>query len=236
MRSTCLLVLLALPAAGAEPARIIDVTDKPPGLIERENEWVKWTERLQPLQQASKCGTPEASCTVIRLIVWNPGETFLKCGGTIKFNQPNPRAVGDASSDNVLVPPKSEAIVALAMSPGGLPFTRDSQCIPAETPAPPPPSASPPSTAIVDCRYSFTKPPDILAFYPPAALTDERQGRVYMQFTLAEAEGAPTDIVMYQSSSHADIDVAGPKVLASARFKTNCPGHRFRAAIKFAVN
>src|SRR6185295_4903016 len=105
-----------------------------------------------------------------------------------------------------------------------------SSCIPIETTAP-----ALPATAIVDCSYTITRAPDVEKFYPPAARAEDRQGKVFLEFTLAEPEGRATNIVVYQTSSHADLDAAGVVALGFAKFKTNCEGRRYRAAIRFSI-
>jgi len=103
-------------------------------------------------------------------------------------------------------------------------MTFESNCIVAEaTPALPAP------TPDRKCKYRFKKYPLIDQFYPAAARAEDRQGIVYLEFSIPDSPGAATDIIVFESSSHADIDAAGIQALGAATFKTNCTDVRYRA-------
>src|SRR5262245_9416469 len=97
------------------------------------------------------------------------------------------------------------------------------------------PASKPPAKAVVPCVHKFKRVPDIDDYYPKKAFDEDREGVTMLEFTLPASPSAPIEIIVIKSSGHADIDDAAIEALSDSKAETNCPGRRFRAAIKFSI-
>ena len=100
-----------------------------------------------------------------------------------------------------------------------------SQVIAADPPASPKPGEA--------CRVSpvsLRNPDD---YYPAGERSAGHAGRVVVEFAVPSSRGKPVDLRVAESSSYPALDAAGLRVMADSSFKTNCPGERFKIAVKF---
>jgi TonB family protein len=95
-----------------------------------------------------------------------------------------------------------------------------------ETRDPPPSSAS-------QCRVNPVKLRSPDDYYPAAERSAGHSGRVVVEFAILKSPGKPVDLRVAESSSYPQLDAAGVRVMAASSFKTNCPGERFKIAVKF---
>ena len=223
-RTWATLLLFAAPAVAD-----VDVSHPVSEVRTREADSARWTERV--VQNASvTCGTPVATCSEYALVIENQGGNDLICSGAIRWPQPDAHSIDDGAASGIVVKRNSRHVIVLRAAPDAAGMTYESSCISAQmTPPIPAPQAD------RKCKYRFKQYPRIDQYYPDAARVEDRQGVVYLEFSIPESPGAAADIVVFESSTYADLDAAAIQALGAATFKTNCTDVRYRAGLKFSL-
>jgi TonB family protein len=222
MRAWPLLLLLAAPVFSQQP----DVKDWLSDGREKGDAFNKWTERLLRVESPTTCGEPPTSCSVFRLVVHARESGTLACSGAIHYTQPNTYGIQDVAVSGVIVQPDEQRVIARSAAPADLPpSSYETDC----KLAPPPP----PLTAIRDCNTRMTQRVNVDDYYPPEERAAGRGGKVFLEFSLLESPGTPSDIEVFRSSSNAALDAAAARYLGATRFASNCLENRPRVAVTF---
>jgi TonB family protein len=227
-----LLIFLVLAADTATPsgaphdqaARIVDVTDQPPLLVERNG--VRWGERMSSFEDED-CGKPKVKCRLHEIDVSNYSDSFLRCHGTIQFSQPNRGHIPDADRTLIVPANKSWRLVSAKVPREMNPKSHEVEC----TPEP----QLPPLDLPAECKLKVTGAMDMAEYFPAAAIHADHEGPVYVEFMLAAAEGTPTDIQVIQSSTYPELDAAAVRMFGAMAMTTNCPGKHYRLLTMFKI-
>jgi TonB family protein len=200
---------------------------------EREANTVRWIERVERSVNEWQCGNPKTSCSTLQLVIENKSNEELSCRGSIRFPQPNANAIADSKEKKEQVGARGTKVIVYSMAPTGLqPASFETDCAPAGK------LPQSPGTAHRDvtCRHEVIQGVNFDDYYPPGAKAEKREGKLLVEFTLAESLGFPTDISVRESSGHADLDAAGLRAIRAMKFSTSCPGDRSKFVIRFSLD
>lgn len=229
MPALLILLVLAVDAPEKPPptqsTAIMDVTDRPPNIIERNG--VRWAERQSRRAQAPDCGSPKQACQTDLVDVSNYSRSTLRCHAKIHYAQPNDSAIGD-SERTVIVPVNKTWTVVRADAPLAMTLASyEVDCIPepALTPLGNPP----------ECKLKITRPVDPDAYFPKESQDALHEGPVFVEFTLASESATPSGIKVIQTSTYPELDSAAVRMFADVPMTTNCAGKRFRTMVSFRI-
>ena len=189
----------------------------------------KWSDSLARREAGypayCKLNKIKGDCFMDEMMVRNDSDFDLRCKVSVDY----PKNMADVAIVTI-IDAHSERTVNLveAVPAKVVPTSFSSAC---EQVAALPALATPDS-----CSFKILKSMGGDVFYPPRSKRLGEQGTVILEFTLAQETGNATDVAVARSSEHADLDMAAQKLLATATFKTNCAGQRFRKPIPFILS
>jgi TonB family protein len=188
----------------------------------------KWSDRLSRREAGypayCKMNKVRGDCFIDEMMVRNDSDFDLRCKVSVDY----PRDMADVQIVTI-IDAHSERTVNLveAVPAKVVPTSFASVC--EQVPALP--ALATPDT----CSFKILKARNGDDYYPPRSKRLGEQGTVILEFTLAQEIGTASDVAVARSSEHADLDMAAQKLLATATFKTNCAGQRFRKPIPFIL-
>jgi TonB family protein len=188
----------------------------------------QWSDRLSRRQPGypayCKMNKVKGDCFIDEMVIRNESDFDLRC----KVSMDYPKDMTDVHIVDIIDARSERTVTTVEAVPTKIvPTAFGSECeaVPAL------PVLATPDT----CSFKILKAVSGDLFYPPRSKRLGEQGTVILEFTLAEETGAASEVAVARSSEHPDLDLAAQKILATARFQTNCAGQRFRKAVPFIL-
>ena len=226
MLVTVLLLLTTSSPGAAQSETVHEINVSPPqALAEGEGTW-RYHQLVEDLPGA--CSQDNAhSCVRHILLVDNDSNDTLECTAHETYDAADVYHSTERVTRRVVPPGKAVTVLTDLVDKQAKVTSAVVECT-ARASFPYPQIAP-------ECSFQIKSADPLESFYPATSQRLAEEGPVVLMFTLTQAEGPASDVIVTGSSLSSRLDEAAVKYIGSVTFTTPCPGTRYPITVRFQL-